>query len=158
MSLSFLSLYFSDLWFLPSHLPFYSTNCFSWANLSFLYWLIVLYFWNVVWFSVRFSFLDAFLIIVSVGIRCIYKYIKCNKKKDNATFKVNKEIIKTTPSPHLLSAVAVEISSPRNHGGWTKIRWWRWMWTSCSKSLNIFVPITSMNTFFFSLVLAVFTV
>jgi hypothetical protein len=67
-----------------------------------------------------FPSLDAFLIIVSVGIRCIYIYIKCNKKKDNATFKVNREIIKTTPSPHLLSAIAVEISSPRNHGGWLK--------------------------------------
>jgi hypothetical protein len=50
---------FSDLRFLYLHFCL-STKCYSWTNLSILYWLILLHrflkpWYGVVWFSVRFS-------------------------------------------------------------------------------------------------------
>jgi hypothetical protein len=48
---------------------------------------------GVVWFSVRFSTFGAFLNVASMGKKCIYIKIKCNKRKNGVTFKRKKEKI-----------------------------------------------------------------
>ncbi len=60
--------------------------------------------------------------------------------------KVNNQIMLTKPSPHQLSAVAVEISSPgkpqEGVNPWAEVT----VNIACNKSLKIFVPITFKNT------------
>jgi hypothetical protein len=48
-----------------------------------------------------------------MGKRCIYISIKSNKRKNNATFKGKQRDNVNKAKPNLLSAVNVEISSPR---------------------------------------------
>jgi hypothetical protein len=84
------------LWFQPSFLLFYKMvfmnklefssliNCLEWISETI----------RVLWFSTRFSPLNAFLIVVSMEKMPLYMYkIKCKKRKNNAVSKINKEIM-----------------------------------------------------------------
>ncbi len=87
---------------------------------------------TAVWFSISFPPFCAFLIVVSMGKRCIYMLIKCNKRRN-----------KPKPPP-TFSWCCRNLQSKKTIGG-SKIRWWRWLWIAWSKSLKIFFPITSEN-------------
>jgi hypothetical protein len=62
-----------------------------------------------------FSSFYAFLIVVSTRKRCLHIKIRCKKRKTSATFKGKQR--DNEYKAHPLSAVAVEISSERNHPG-----------------------------------------
>jgi hypothetical protein len=75
--------------------------------------------WNFEAIGVVYGFLsgfppfDAFLILVSMGKRCIFKKRNVFRERTILLPQVNREKMYTKPSPHPLSAVSVEIACPR---------------------------------------------
>ncbi len=127
---------YSDLRFLLSFLPVYKS--YSWTNLTFLHWLIVLYGFlkptiGVVWFSARFS-----------SFQCISNFRFYGEK--NATFKgKQRDIVNKAKPPPPFSCLCRTFKCKKTTGG-SKIRWWRWLWIAWSKSHKILSPLRQKNT------------
>jgi hypothetical protein len=82
---------------------------------------------GMVFFQDFFPPFDAFLILVSMGKRCIYMLIKCDKRKKNATFegKQRDNVDKAKP-PSTFSCFCRNFKSKETMGGGgLKTCWWR---------------------------------